>query len=162
MLYTGIFLFLVMGLFWTPFQMTKGVLKMENDKLTPGQIVLCLIPGFNTIMAEKKYYGKFSLMFYSFFIMWIGTAIRLAAYTINRTNEMLYTVTVIIFIASWIFRYVANVKFVFNVINDANAMETWKMWVFSFIYPLGQYYVGSFLSIVIKNQMKKAGAFKVE
>ena len=147
-------------MFWTPAMLSMGVSKFEGD-LTIGERILCCIPIFNVIRAEVKYYGKLHFVSISTILLLIVTVVRIIAWWNFYTNVKLGTVTVIallVVVALWL---IANMLFVYNVIHDADAVRGFKLILLTVFFPFGQYYIGAYLSNVIKHMQEKEATFKL-
>lgn len=159
MMYTGLFFGVIFMVFWTPFLMAKGIQKLEVERLSVGETVMCLIPLFNIIRAEKMFYGKIGLCFWGIVLSIVGIVARVAAIMVNRENVILYYITLALFIIGFLVAYISNVRFVYTVIKKSNALTTGKRWLFSLIYPMGQWFIGNYLANILKNQKKIKDVF---
>lgn len=159
MMYTGLFFGAIFMVFWTPFLMAKGIQKLEVERLSVGETIMCLIPLFNIIRAEKMFYGKIGLCFWGIVLSIVGTVARVAAIIINRENVILYYITLALFIIGFLVAYISNVRFVYTVIKKSNALTTGKRWLFSLLYPMGQWFIGNYLANILKNQKKIKDVF---
>lgn len=159
MMYTGLFFGVIFMVFWTPFLMAKGIQKLEVERLSVGETIMCLIPLFNIIRAEKMFYGKIGLCFWGIVLSIVGTVVRVAAIIVNRENVILYYITLAIFIIGFLVAYISNVRFVYTVIKKSNALTTGKRWLFSLLYPMGQWFIGNYLANILKNQKKIKDVF---
>lgn len=156
---SGLIVGLLGMLLWTPYLMCRGIDSLDGELTIAGKI-LCAIPIFNIIRAEKKYYGKFSLVAISIVAFIIGFAVRFFTWRYMYQNVTIGTVTYFVFWAVILFYFFANMKFVFNVIHDANATAGFSLFALTLIYPLGQYYIGVYLGNVIKAMQRKERTFK--
>ncbi len=159
MLRSGLIMGILAMLLFTPFLMARGVSKLD-DRSGSVDTVLCLIPIFNLIRAEKIYFGKFRLMLISPIIMIACVVARVLIWRNMYGNEVAGTVSIVLFWASILFYYVSNVIFVYTVIHDADVMHGFKLVLFSVAYPFGQYYVGAYLSNVVRHMKQKEATFK--
>ena len=159
MMYTGLFFGVIFMVFWTPFLMARGIQKLEVERLSVGETVMCLIPLFNIIRAEKMFYGKIGLCFWGIVLSIVGIVARVAAIMVNRENVILYYITLALFIIGFLVAYISNVRFVYTVIKKSNALTTGKRWLFSLLYPMGQWFIGNYLASILKNQKKIKDVF---
>lgn len=159
MMYTGLFFGVIFMVFWTPFLMAKGIQKLEVERLSVGETIMCLIPLFNIIRAEKMFYGKIGLCFWGIVLSIVGVVARVAAIMVNRENAILYYITLALFIIGFLVAYISNVRFVYTVIKKSNALTTGKRWLFSLLYPMGQWFIGNYLANILKNQKKIKDVF---
>lgn len=156
---SGVIVGLFAIMFWTPALMSMGVSKFEGD-LTVGEKILCCIPIFNIIRAEKKYYGKFRVVTWSTIIMVLAIIFRFVTWYKMYENVTVGTIGIVLFwgtIALWL---IANMIFVYNVINDAQALTGGKLILYSIAFPFGQYFVGNYLANVVRHMQAKEDAFK--
>lgn len=147
-------------MFVTPCIFARGIFKIEYDVLATSDKVISLVPILNVIKAEKLYTGKFSKTGLAAILLVVTFIVRLI---IVFTLPSVYTaqlITIVLFILSIILVYVANVYIVFLVLNDADTMGLFGKIVFSAIFPLGQYYIGTYLPTVMKHFSKEEDTFK--
>lgn len=156
---SGLIVGLIGMLLWTPYLMCRGVNSLEGE-LTITDKILCAIPLFNVMRAEKKYYGKISLVTISIVTFFIGFAIRFFTWRYMYQNATIGTITYFLFWAVILFYFFSNMKFVFNVINDAKATAGVSLFALTIFYPFGQYYVGTYLGNVMKAMQRKEKTFK--
>lgn len=156
---SGLIVGLIGMLLWTPYLMCRGVCSLEGE-LTFMDKVLCAIPLFNIIRAEKKYYGKFSLVAISIVTFFIGFVVRFLTWRYMYQNATVGTITYFMFWAVILFYFIANMRFVFNVIHDVNATTGLSLFALTIFYPFGQYYIGTYLGNVMKAMQRKEKTFK--
>lgn len=162
MMYTGLAVGMFMMLFVTPAYMAMGVKRMnEERKLTFGEKVACCIPFVNMIKAEIDYYGHIKLYTISLIVNIITTAQRIYTLFYMREQATICTVSVIVFIIGWLFTYIANMVFVYDIITVAGNESRSKAFLNALIYPIGQYYVGTTLPNVVRNTQKQAETFTI-
>ena len=155
----GIIVGVLAMLFFTPYKMAVGITSL-GGKPSMGDKLIGLIPIVNIARAEKDYYGKIGLCTISFLTMIAGFAFRVWAWWFHYNNATLGTISIIVMWVVILFYYVANAKFVFNVINDAEALSGSKLFICTVIYPFGQYFIGAALAGTIKHNMEQEAAFK--
>jgi hypothetical protein len=156
---SGIIVGLLAMLLWTPALMSIGVSKFEGD-LSTTEKVLCCIPIVNIIRAEVKYYGKIRLVTISSITFIVACVLRVLAWWYLYDNVTIGTASIILFWGALAFWAVANMVFVYNVINDAAAMRGGKLLLFSIVFPFGQYYIGTYLANVIRHMQSREDTFK--
>lgn len=154
---------LIMGvlamILFTPFLMARGVSKLAEQS-GPMDTVLCLTPIINLIRAEHLYYGRFRLMLVSPIVLIGSVATRVLIWLNWYNNVPLGTFSIVLFWAAFLFYYVSNVIFVYTVIHDADVMHGFKLILFSVAYPFGQYYIGAYLSNVVRHMKQKEATFR--
>ena len=79
-----------------------------------------------------------------------------------RDNETLTIVSIFAFIAAWIFFFIAQMIFVWQVLADSDAMTLGKRILFTIAFPFGQYFIGTVLGRVIRYKQKMASQFDAE
>lgn len=156
---SGIIVGLIAMMFWTPALMAMGISKFEGD-LSVGERIICCIPLVNVIRAEVKYYGKIRLVTIATFAFIIASIFRVFAWWNMYENVTIGTVSIVLFWATLALWAIANMVFVYNVINDAAALRGGKLLLFSVAFPFGQYYVGTYLANVIRHMQSKEDTFK--
>lgn len=159
-----VFASVTIGLFYmmfiTPVYFSLGVVRMEyGDMFSMSDRIKCMIPIFNIMFAERLYTGKISKVFVSTIMFIVLTALRFVVVFMFPSNYILNVVTIVLFLLSLVLMYIANIYAVFIVINDAGVMSLPAVLIRSFIYPLGQWYIGSYLVTVIKNYKKGNNVF---
>lgn len=156
---SGIIVGVLAMLFFTPYKMAVGISSLEG-KPSFGEKLICMIPIVNIARAENKYYGKISLATISFITLVAGIVFRVWAWWFHYQNVLLGTISIVVFWLVIFFYYAANVKFVYNVIKDADALSGSKLFLFSVAYPFGQYFIGAYLANIIKHNMEQEAIFK--
>ena len=146
-------------LFFTPYKMAVGISALEG-KPNIGEKLICMIPILNIGRAEKKYYGKSGLATIAFILLIAGFAFRIWAWWFHYQDALLGTISIAVMWFVIVLYYIANVKFVYNVIHDADALTGGKLFLFSAFYPFGQYFVGAYLATIIKHNMEQEATFK--
>lgn len=164
MMYTGLCVGIFAMLFYTPVLLALGVNKVTypDYPLTAGEFICCCIPIFNVIRAEKQWYGKLFLNFFSILAAIVFTALRVFTYIQMRDNVVVCQISVMLFVVAWLFLFIANMLFVWNVLTTCDAMTTFKRVLFSVFYPFGQFFIGKYLSTVIRNSTKLASTYESE
>lgn len=144
---------LIVGLlamvFFTPVWMAKGIYNIADDKFSP----VLLVPVLNIALAEKKYYGHVYFATISNILLIVGAVARYNIWRYMYDNRVLGTISYFAFFAILAFLFIGNGKFVYDVLHDSNAAYGWKFALMVIIYPIGQYYVGSFVVNVIKHNI---------
>lgn len=159
-MFSGLIIGVLAILFWTPYMMACGISKMEGD-LTMGERVLCGIPIFNMIRAEKKYYGGFRFVTYSSIFVAVIFLVRVWFIVINSTPmQSIGQITVILMWIGMLAFVVSNMIFVFTVIHDADTVQGVKLILLTVFYMFGQYYIGTMLANVIRHMQEKEATFK--
>lgn len=156
---SGIIVGLFALMFWTPALMSIGVAKFEGD-VSIGEKLLCCIPIYNVMRAEKKYYGKPRLVTISTLLLVVITIARVLIWWFMYSNVTLGTISIIAFwiaIALWC---VSNMIFVYTIIHDADVMHGVKLLLCAIAFPFGQYYIGNYLTNVIRHMNKQEETFK--
>ena len=156
---SGIIVGVLAILFFTPYLMAKGVSKLDG-RTGFGEKVLCAIPFFNLARAEKIYYGHIGIMTFSPIILIAGIATRFYLWYYMYSSDIANTIRVVVFYGVIIFYFISNMIFVYTVLHDSKAVSTGLLVVYTIAFPFGQYYVGNYLSNVIRHQQEKENTFK--
>ena len=154
---SGLIVGIIAMLFWTPFLMARGVSKLD-DRSGAADFILCMIPVINIARAEKMYYGKFGVCTISPVMFVIGVAVRFFLWKNAYSNPMVGTISILVFWAVLLFYVLSNMIFVYTIIHDADAVTGFKLVLLTVAYPFGQYYVGTYLSNVIRHMKETAEA----
>lgn len=159
---SGIIIGLLAMLLYTPYLMCKGimVLDSEDGKLPFNKKVMCSIPIYNVIRAEITYYGKVKTVSISYILLLVCSVLRVFLWWNYYNNVALGTMSIILFYAALIFWFVSNMIFTYAVINDAKALTGFKLFLFSFAFPFGQYYIGTILVNIVRRMIKQEDTFK--
>lgn len=145
-------------LFYTPYKMARGISKLASMDYGANTL-LCMIPLVNIIRAEKQYFGKISIVTISTIAAVVSFGLRLITLFFMIDNVPICTASVGLMIAAFLFMIFANMRFVFIVINDADAMSGFKLWLFTLLYPFGQWYIGTYICTVIANKQRFVETF---
>lgn len=156
---SGVIVGVLAMLLFTPFLMARGVSKLDGRSGTI-DTVLCLLPFINTARAEKIYFGRIRLMTISPIVLILCIAARIFIWWNAYGNVMLGTVSIVLFWASILFYFISNMIFVYTVIHDADVMSGFKLLLFTVAYPFGQYYIGCYLSNVVRHMKDKEATFR--
>ena len=148
-------------LFVTPYFMAKGVTYFGDEEFPIGKRLICMIPVFNLIYAEIKYYGRIGIVTISDISLIIGVAARFIIWRTMYSNVGLGTISIFIFWGVIAFFFIANMIFVNGVLKDSGAVETGKRITYSILYPLGQLFIGTSFINIIKNTAKEVQTFNV-
>lgn len=156
----GLVLGFLTMIFYTPAIMAKGILQLDSDDLSTKDKVLCKIPIVNIAIAEKVYTGRISTIAISTIAVLAMIAIRIAVVFLLPSVFVVQVITVILFLLSLISFFITNMVFVFRVMNDADTRELTGKLLYSIVFPLGQFYIGTYLPTEMKNLAKQEEVFK--
>lgn len=155
----GVLIALLIMLFWTPYLMARGVESLGGPVDT-GEKIKCMIPVYNILRAEKNYYGGIKFCGISTILFVALTVFKLVTWLFIHANGPLNFISSILWILSILIVYIANCIFVFTVIKDSGVVEGFRLVLFTIIYPVGQYYIGTQIAGAILNAQKEAEAFR--
>lgn len=159
---SGIIVGLLAMILWTPYLMARGIFSLGVEGKVPIPTkIKAAVPILNLVIAEKEYYGKFGLILGSYITLILGVIQRYIAWRYMYENVKVGTASILLFWGLVLLFLFANMKFVYNVIKDAGAMSGFKLIIFTIAYPFGQYYVGVYLSNVIRHNKAKKETFKL-
>lgn len=161
-MFSGIIIGVLAMIFYTPMKMALGIAAISNDgdSISFSDKLSCAIPIFNIGWAEKKYYGKISLCTISTISLLVFAALRVWAWWSFYENVMIGTGSIILLYLGILFFYVANARFVYDVLTTAEAIDGVKKWFYVLLFPLGQYFIGSYVANIIKYNMAQEDVFK--
>lgn len=147
-------------LFLCPAVFAKGIMSIEYSELSAKEKLICKIPILNIVKAERLYTGRISTIGLSMLSLILSLIIRLiVVYTIPRVF-VVQVITVVWFVLSLIAVLVTNMILVYMVISDANTRDFGGKLAYAIFFPLGMYYVGTFLPNEMKNLAKEEATFK--
>ena len=156
---SGLFVGIIAILFVTPYMMSVGIASLEG-KVSIGERLLSAIPVLNITRAEKRYYSKPGLVTISIIAFVIMAIARVATWWFMYSNVPVCTASVIGLYLSIVFYFIANMKFVWDVLNDTDAMSGFKKLLFTLAFPIGQYFICSYIATIVKKQLKQEGVFQ--
>lgn len=160
LMYTGMFLGAVLAIFICPCIFSIGLAKVGGyyKGITP---IISAIPFVNIIYSEINYYGKAFLCTFSNIGIILFTAVRLViAFTVPRTeaNTTIHTITVILFILSWLFFVFATFKFVWDALSDSGKVpNVTHRFLMSLLFPIGEWWYSSKVTRVLVREMRENG-----
>lgn len=157
---TGFFIGLLSMMFFTPMKYARGIFKLEYGELERQDKVLSWIPFYNIAKAESIYTGHVSLVLLSTLLFIISLVVRIAAVFLMPSILMVQIATIIFLFVSLLLVYAANFYTVFIVLHDSGVCTLASCIFKSLFYPLGQYYIGTHLSVVMKNSAREEAVFK--
>ena len=155
----GMFIGLLVMLFYTPVCLASAVDKM-NDDVTIRSRILCLIPGFNIIRAEYKYFGKLGFTGISTMAFIVAVISKAITYVFMFDNITLNFVTVVVLLVSIALIYIANVWLVFTIIKDSDTMSTSVALLLGICFSLGQWYINNELLAQIRRKQNLESTFR--
>lgn len=144
---------------WTPYLMAKGIESLSGP-LTTGSKIKCMIPIFNILRAEKNYYGSIKFCGISTILVVLLTVVKLSTWFFLNSMGQLNFITSVLWLLSFLLVYIANCIFVYTVIHDADVMSGGKLFLYTIIYPIGQYYIGTQVAGAIARVEREAEAFR--
>lgn len=147
-------------IFVTPYFFSRGIYTLEYGTITGLDKLVCAIPILNIIKSEKLYTGKFSKVGLSTIIFVVSVLVRLLAVFTFTDNFYIQITTVLFFAISIVLSYFMNVLLVYRVLNDAGTVGFIGKMLYSLSFPIGQYYIGSYLPTTVKNFKKEEDTFK--
>lgn len=153
------FIGVVSILFYTPMVFARGIFTLSYGTLSSKEKVLCYIPVYNTIKAEVEYTGKFSKIAIATAMLLVSVLVRVICYFFFR-NSTVILITVLFFLLSAVIYLISNMWLVFMVIADARIMPVWNTLLWAIVYPLGQYYIGTYLPVALKHAELEEETFK--
>lgn len=157
---TGFFVGLIAMIFVTPAKYTQGIFKLEYGELSPADKIKSWIPLYNVTRSESLYTGKFSLILISTIAFFVSFGVRFACVFLAPSVLPVQIASVLFLFITFLFWYGSNFYAVFIVLNDSGTASILSCIMRSLFFPLGQYYIGTYLATVMKNYAKKEAVFK--
>ena len=158
MLQVGLLVGVLAMAFYTPYILCKGIHILAYESIDLKDKVLYFIPIFNVIKGERLYTGKLPTVGIATIAFIVLFLLRLAEAFIGVPNT-LALVTIVLLMIALLAMYVTNFILVFRILKDADVNGIGTIAVLSFFYPLGQYYIGTWLPRVLKNSLKDEQTF---
>lgn len=143
-------------MFYTPAKYMQGIIKLSYGDITTGEKIRSFIPIYNLCKAERLYTGRVSIAGISAITLILTLGLRIVTVFLLPSIRGVQIVTVILFLLSILFVYCANVYIVFIVFKDAGVKGGWWR---AILFPIGQYYIGTYLNNVIKHEVEKEETF---
>ena len=147
-------------LFYCPFSITKGITKIAYKEFRVKDVLLAVVPVLNICVAEKRYKGKIGFTAYATIVTFLLLIIRLITVFAAPAGSLVIYITSYLTIAAIILLYIANAALVFIVLHDANTNPLWQIITFSVLYPIGMYYIGTYLPGVMRQFENEVNTFK--
>lgn len=152
---SGLIVGVLLIIFYVPYLLAKGLTQICYDKkLTGGQQVKCAIPIYNVFYADLTYYGKLSLPSWAFIAVVVVIIGRVLQWLfLYDASEILTQVMVVAVWAVLAFWWIANAINSFMIMKDSTVVPVGKAIIFSIIFPLGYFYIGSYLVNVMLHEL---------
>lgn len=144
---------------WTPYLMAKGIESLSGH-VSCATKIKCMIPIYNILRAEKNYYGSIKFCGISTILVFVLTIVKLSTWFFLNSMGQLNFITSILWLLSFVIVYIANCIFVYTVIHDADVMGGGKLLLYTIVYPIGQYYIGTQVAGAIARVEREAEAFR--
>lgn len=154
----GVAMGIFVSLFITPAIYAKGVKLIIGEELDATDKLKCWIPVYNVAKAEAMYTGRKSFILITFVATCVSAILSMLVG--GTANELLIRGASFLLFVSLIGVYAAHVYSVFLVIYDTGVVNIVQNILLAVFYPIGQYYIGSFLPNVVKNVEKESDIFK--
>ena len=138
-------------IFYTPYCLAYGVKKIAYGKknVTAKDWYLAMIPIVNNIIADKVYFGKIWMNSFGVFALAIFPIRLLTNMTPIAQNHGFNLFMVIMMILCTLFWYGSNVYTSFVIMYDSQVMGKVKAILYSIIFPIGYWYINSFLCNIV-------------
>ena len=155
----GMFVGLLVMIFYTPACLALAVDKMNGDRGI-GNLILSCIPCVNIIRAEYKYLGKIGLTGISTLLTIILITFKVVVYFFMYEQTLINFVALILIVVSIIFMYISNVVLIYTIIKDADVMSGLNAFLLSVVFPIGQWYIRSGLLSIIREKQEREATFR--
>ena len=146
-------------LFVIPYQYTKGIATMRYGSRLGKDVLISLIPGVNVIYAEHLYFGKFSGVFYTTLVFIGSIILRVIGIFAFEHGSVGAFVTVILLLLALTANCCARMINVWRILMDADCVYGAALVVYTFIFPIGELYIGGQLPKTINRNIKEEDTF---
>lgn len=150
----GILYFLLVA----PYLLAKGMYLLEMGYIDASDKFRCMIPIYNLYLAEKLYHGGFPKIALSGFLALVTFMVRIIIMFVAPANVVLAMVVLAIFVVSLLVFWVTSSILVYKLIDKTTAVYGAKKFFSVLLFPLGEFYIGNYLSIAINNDLKSKEA----
>ena len=157
---SGLLIGVLAMIFWTPYMMAIGIAKLNQEDVTWGLRFKCFIPVYNIIKAEVDYYGKMKWLSIATLAFLFSCVAKVFTWLFVHSNVTVNLITTLLVMILFVFQLIMNMVFVYIVIHESDALPPIKTIVFAIAYPIGQYYIGSYVATVVKNNRNREETFK--
>ena len=147
---------IIIIIFYAPYCMAHAIATMAYGKKIPSnEYWKCWIPFYNIIHADHQYNGKYNLPTYGI-VSLVVIPIRILVFLIARESQILYIISIVLFMLGIVFWYISQFYFSFMVMKDTNMISVVKAAVFSIIFPWGFFYINHYLLKYMEIEAKKS------
>jgi hypothetical protein len=146
-------------LFGAPFQYAKGVMKLAYKEAYTSDKVKCMVPVYNMFFYERLYDGGAPLVGLADVLFIVLLGVRLLVVFLASDLLLWNIITTVLVVLSALFWYIANFRATFKVIHDADTKGMISTIIYSFFFPIGQFYIGNFVDIETKNRRNRGDTF---
>lgn len=155
---------LLFGILVCPYKLAKGVLDLDhghNRKRTVLDILKCSMPVVNIFVAEKGYKDKIVLGLFGT-LAWLAALGRIAMIFLMPTDVKAQYISLVVMLVLMGIYWVMMIIFVMEILRDSGIIGGMGMIIMSVIFPIGQYYIGTYLAKGIEYDKNREDIFKWE
>lgn len=157
---TGFFVGLIAMIFITPAKYAQGIFKLEFGELERLDKIKSWIPLYNVAKSETIYTGHISMVLLGTILFIVSFCLRLVCVFVFSSLMTVQIASITFMFLMLLFWYGANFYTVFIVLKDSGTSSIMGCIMRSMFFPLGQYYIGTYLVTVMKNSAKREAVFK--
>lgn len=149
-------------LFLCPYMLCKGILLMNEEDFSGAVKFKAMLPLFNIYYAERQY-GR------SFPVVGLFTSLTFMLFVINtvlmftmQDNIPVRFICLMAFMFVLIVAYIFSCIFTLSIISATDELYGLKKLIYVTFFPLGYYYIGSYLYKLVLLDAAKMSAVEVE
>lgn len=150
----GILYFLLVA----PYLLAKGMFTLEYGECAGSDKFKCMLPFYNLFIAEKLYNGKFPIIAVSSFLTFVFMIVRIIIMFVAPAQITLTVVILGLFILSMLVFWVSSSYMVYKLLDQTDAVYGFKKTASIILFPIGEFYIGNYLALSIRNDMKASEA----
>lgn len=149
---TGFTIGILYLLFAAPYLLAKGIFTLKYGYCDKSDKIKCAIPFYNLYVAETLYTQSFPVMAITSLLTIMMALIRIVIMFVAPGSIMATIVVLILFIVMLIAFCITSSIFVARIIDKTDSVYGFKKILYIILFPLGEYYIGNYLAIAIKNE----------
>lgn len=149
-------------LFVCPYMLCKGILLMNEEDFSGGVRLKAMLPLFNICYAERQYGRSFPVVGLFTILTTITFIINVVLMFTMQDNIMLRFVFLMLFMVVLVIGYILSCVFTASIISATDELYGLKKIFYILFFPMGYYYIGSYLYKFVLLDAAKLSAVEVE
>lgn len=150
----GILYFLLVA----PYLLAKGMFMLEYGECSGSDKFKCMVPFYNLYIAEKLYRDKFPIICVSALFTFVFMIIRIVIMFVAPAQITLTIVVLGLFMLFMFVFWISSSYMVYKLIDQTDAVYGFKKAASIVLFPLGEFYIGNYLALSLRNDMKASEA----